>query len=193
MQPETDPDAETMEGIRNHDEQALQALLRKYYPHLCKYAHSLLRHHGLAEEAVSNVFINIWSRRHSLTITSTVRAYLFSSAGNQALKMRSRQIRTDTVSIEDVPSEELVDGHETDADIMYRELSYEIERLVEAMPAQRRRIFRMSRFDNMRHREIAEALRLSEYTVQNHIVEAHRQLLASFPQLAEWLKGGPRK
>lgn len=182
-----------MARIRNHEEPALRILLRKYHPYLCNYANSLLRHHGLAEEAVANVFINIWSRRHSLTLTSTVRAYLFSSAGNQALKMRSRQIRTDTISIEEVSPDDLVDVHRTDGNLLYQELEDEVEKLVEAMPEQRRRIFRMSRFDNLEHKDIAETLGVSEWTVYHHLVKAHQQLLAAFPKLKEWLEGGSRR
>jgi RNA polymerase sigma-70 factor (ECF subfamily) len=56
------------------------------------------------------------------------------------------------------------------------ELKEKVLRGVEQMPAMRRKIFKLSRFDGMSYKEIAVELSLSVKTVEHHISLALKQL-----------------
>lgn len=56
------------------------------------------------------------------------------------------------------------------------ELQNRIFKGVDQMPAMRRKIFKMSRFNGMSYKEIAAELSLSVKTVENHISRAIKQL-----------------
>ncbi|RRJ96956.1 sigma-70 family RNA polymerase sigma factor [Opitutaceae bacterium TAV4] len=190
MDTENNTDETLMSRIREHDETALIVLQQKYYRHLCKFAFHLLRRKDYAEEAASNVFINIWCRRQSLAIKTTLRNYLFSSVNNQALKLLTRQIGTDTVAIDDVPPHKLVDAIRTDGGLLFREFEEELEALLACMPPQRQLVFRMNRFEKMPYKQIAAVLNISPRTVQNHMVEANQQIAVTLPRLYELMKRG---
>jgi len=185
MTPGSESDEEIMGRIRHHEEDALQELLRRYYIRLGEFSFSLLRRRDLAEEAVSNVFLNIWRRRESLVVKTSVRSYLFAAVTNQSHNLRRSQMKPGTVWLEEVPSGELTDHQRTDTNILYRELHEEINRLIDEMPPQRQLVFRMNRIEGLRYWEIASALGISEHTVQNHMVQAVKQLASELPKLRE--------
>ncbi len=69
-----------------------------------------------------------------------------------------------------------------DSQVETNDLALLISIAVDKMPDQRRRIFRMSRYEGLSNREIAERLRISVKTVENHMTAALgqlRRLLAS--------------
>jgi RNA polymerase sigma-70 factor (ECF subfamily) len=66
-----------------------------------------------------------------------------------------------------------------------KELAQAAEHMLEEMPEQRQIIFRLSRLENMRYREIATLLGISEYTVQNQMVMAMRHLSRQLDRLRE--------
>lgn len=177
--------------IRDHREEALQELMRRYYTPLGDYAFSLLRRRDLAEEAVSNVLIAIWRRRESLTVRGNVRSYLFAAVGNQAFSLRKSEQSPSTVWLDDELTRTLADTQMQDTDIIYRDLQREIEELIRRMPAQRQTVFRMNRMDGLRYWQIAETLGIAESTVQNHMVQAVKQLAQELPRLRSTLTRNP--
>jgi RNA polymerase sigma factor (sigma-70 family) len=51
---------------------------------------------------------------------------------------------------------------------------------IEKLPAQCKKVFKLSRFENFKYREIAKTLDISEKTVENHIGNALKVLRARF-------------
>ncbi len=188
MTPESESDEALLQRIRRDDEDALQELLRRYYARLGEFAFSLLRRWDLAEEAVSNVFLSVWRRRETLDVKTNVRSYLFAAVSNQSFNLRKSQLPPVTVWLDDVPPHELADDRRTDTDLLYRELQAGIDTLLSQMPPQRQLIFRMNRLEGLRYWEIAGVLGLSEHTVQNHMVQAVKQLAQELPKLRETLE-----
>jgi RNA polymerase sigma-70 factor (ECF subfamily) len=64
------------------------------------------------------------------------------------------------------------------------ELAQRIENAIEALPRERKRIFKMSRYEGLKYREIAEELDISQKTVENQMGKALRFLKE---QLIEYL------
>ncbi len=179
----TESDEDLLRRIRDDDEQALERLVRRYQRRLGEFARSILRSRDLAEEAVANVFLNIWRRRERVAVKTTVRGYLYAATGNQSLKLLKERKRHATVWINDVHARHLIDPRSTQSEINLRELHDAIEILVARMPPQRQLIFRLSRLEGLSYWEIAQSLQLSEHTVQNHMTQATRQLDADWPKM----------
>jgi RNA polymerase sigma-70 factor (ECF subfamily) len=68
------------------------------------------------------------------------------------------------------PLSEVVDNLEV------KDLSLSIEKALKSLPPTRRKVFRMSRFQEMSYSEIANELSISTKTVENHISLAIKQL-----------------
>jgi RNA polymerase sigma-70 factor (ECF subfamily) len=75
-----------------------------------------------------------------------------------------------------------------------------VQAVIEALPTERRKIFRLSRNEGLKYQEIAEKLGLSVKTVENQMGKALKTLreeLADLMPLAllgwmlqEWIRGG---
>lgn len=188
MNSSTDNDGDLLSRVRQDDEGALKELLRKYYVPLGEFSFSMLRRRDLAQEAVSNVFLNVWRRRRSLVIKTNVRSYLFTAVGNQSLNLRKHRFNHVTVGLDEVRTPELIDARGSDSDILYRELHDEIDAILSRLPSQRQLVFRMNRIEGLTYPEIARMLDVSEHTVQNHMVQAMRQLGHELPKLRSALE-----
>ncbi len=187
----TASDEDLMARIREHSEEALQELMARYCARLGDFAFTLLRRRDLAEEAVSNVLVNIWRRRETLVVKTNVRSYLFAAVNNQALNLRKARLSQTNVGLDDVPAHELADVRRLDTDILYRELQEELDALIARMPPQRQLVFRMNRLEGLRYWEIAAMLGLAESTVQNHMVQAVKQMAQELPRLRSSLTRSP--
>ncbi|AHF90318.1 RNA polymerase subunit sigma-24 [Opitutaceae bacterium TAV5] len=182
-----------MRRIREDDETALHTLLGKYYAVLCRYAHTLLHNRALAEEAVSDVFLNLWNIRARISITSCVFHYLHRSVGNRSRNLREKDASSaDLVPIDDVAPDLLADAGETGDRLLYSELQIAIEAMIARMPAQRQAVFRMNRLEGKRYKQIAEELGLTVNTVQKHMVLAMRQIAEDLPKIRTLLEGDSR-
>lgn len=64
------------------------------------------------------------------------------------------------------------ESNETDDNIQLKELELLISMVVEKMPAQRKKIYKMSRVSGMSNDKIAQVLGINKRTVENHLSQA---------------------
>jgi len=178
-------DEALLEHLRESDEGALRELVLRYYARLGEFAFTIVKRRDVADEAVMNVFHNLWCRRAKLALTGSLKSYLFSAVNNQAVTLRLQQNRQATVHLDDVPQNQLIDTTRSDGDLLYRELRAAVEVLILTLPERRQAIFRLNRLEGMAYAEIAQALGVTERTVQNHMISAFRQLASKLPEIRQ--------
>jgi RNA polymerase sigma-70 factor (ECF subfamily) len=154
---------------------AFKELYGRYWKKLYGEAYKRLKSKESAEEIVQEIFTNLWLKRHSLQITTTVGGYLYSIAGNRVIdRYRQELVRTKyKEAFWAVHSE--TDNSTEDA-IMLRELTYTIETEVRQLPDKCRSVYELSRNEQKTNREIALQLGISEKTVENHLTKALKRL-----------------
>jgi RNA polymerase sigma-70 factor (ECF subfamily) len=185
MTPSIPSDEEILERVRQSDERAFEELLRRYYERLGQFSFSILKSHSLADDAVWSVFHRIWLRRETLAIDSSVQSYLFGAVSNESISLAKSVSRHPWVGLDIAPPASLLDPRRTESAILYRELHDEIEAMLACLPPKRQSIFRMHRLEGLAYNQIAKALGISERTVQNHMVEAVKQLMNGRTKLME--------
>lgn len=160
---------EIIAGIREANHRVFTLLYSSYFPMLLLTSEKYVKDAFVAEEIVQDVFIRIWENPECLNSVSALRPYLYRSVINQSLNHLNRQ-----KSIE--KHHFIIAGQLTDKYIedLYdeQELQTLIFREIERLPTQCRKVFKMSRFEGLKYREIACSLKISEKTVENHIVNA---------------------
>ena len=156
------------------DERAFQTLFRKYYPAMCNFARQFLNDSELAEETVQDLFVKIWEKRENLTIQSSVKHYLFRSVRNHCLN----QLQHDKIKkqysdrmLETVHQEINPDDFYLEVDLVQR-----IEKSISSLPPKRQEIFRLSREQGLKYKEIAETLNISVKTVEAQMGQALKYL-----------------
>jgi RNA polymerase sigma-70 factor (ECF subfamily) len=164
-------DKQTIRKIRLGDIQAFEALFRKYYKVLCRWAYQYMKDEDSAEEMVQDLFYHLWCDRASINIRTSVKSYLYMAISNNCrmlLKKKSRRaaIEKDLArgprAVPEQPSEVL----ETS------EIREVVNKTLEDLPERPATIFRMSRYEGMKYREIAEKLSISIKTVEANMGKA---------------------
>lgn len=122
----------------------------------------------MAEEVVQSAFIRVWEVRERVESESSFISFLCTIAKNLLMNMYQRQ------TVEYVYNEYLkntgVDrDSQTEESIDLRFLNEYIDSLAEELPAQRKKIFILSKRQNYTNKEIAEMMGISESTVATQL------------------------
>nr|WP_295876400.1 RNA polymerase sigma-70 factor [uncultured Chitinophaga sp.] len=157
------------------DEAAFAQLFHAYHQRLGAFVYQLTGSLSMAEEIVQEVFIRIWEKRDKLAHVAHFHPYLYTVAKNYTfsfLKKLGRElehkqqwemtIAADTGN----PFEETMDAR-------YRRI---IDQAISELPAQRQRVYLLSRDEGLRQAEIAERMAISRETVKKHMVLALRAI-----------------
>ncbi|HZL11076.1 MAG TPA: RNA polymerase sigma-70 factor [Prolixibacteraceae bacterium] len=157
-------DRELYLKLRDSDERAFQTLFRKYYSSMCHFARQYLNDSELAEETVQDMFVKIWEKRKTLNIESSVKHYFFRSVRNHCLnQIQHEKIKKQYASmvLETAHQEINPEQYYIEVDLIQR-----IEKSIDSLPSKRKEIFRLSREQGLKYKEIAETLNISIKTVE---------------------------
>ncbi|HYG17346.1 MAG TPA: RNA polymerase sigma-70 factor [Ohtaekwangia sp.] len=156
----------------NDPRQGCEILFKKYYKILCSHAIRLVCSKEAAEDIVGEIFCRFWSDRIYLSINTSYRAYLFKAVRFSAynyirweLSKRRKEIDTDSLL-------DQINSFRPEETMLFDELAAEISRSIENLPNQCRRIFMLSRFENLKYHEIAAKLGISVKAVEAQVSKA---------------------
>ena len=150
---------------------AFEKLFKANYSKLCSYANLFLNDPDAAEDVVQEVFFKLWKNRGELQISTTIKSYLYRAVRNGCMNV------IDHISVREaykiVNEEDIKDseGNLIDETIV-TELEQRIKETIDLLPAERRKIFILSRFEGLKYREIADQLNISVKTVENQMYQA---------------------
>ncbi|GAB3170992.1 RNA polymerase sigma factor [Telluribacter humicola] len=168
-------DRAAVESIREGDLQAFTAVYHEYHRYLFHFSLKFLSSTQLAEEVVHDVFLKVWENRQGLNAELSLKGYLIKICKNQVLNLLQRANREQAI-MEEIMRSALTGHNETEDAIVAADLEVHVDHLISQLPAQRQKIFRMYRFDNMNTDEIATELDISRGTVKDHLLKANRFL-----------------
>ena len=172
--------------IASGDRAAFEALFRLHYRPLCAFAVGYLKDMDRSEDLVQDLFFRLWLDREKLSITTSLKAYLYTSVRNRclnALKAGGR-VRALNEEVDDRLQEEERSEDE------HMDRIARVQAAIESLPEERRKVFKLSRYDGLKYHEIAEQLGISAKTVENQMGKALKMLredLADLVPLLPWL------
>lgn len=182
-------DVKLFQLMKQGDQGSFKELFSLYYHPLCNFAFLFVSDSQVAEEIVSDVFINIWQKKEKIEIKVGVKSYLYKSTKNRIISY-SRKHQIDVVSIEDYKDYKNIVTPETLLIKTEKENSF--SEIVDMLPKKAGLVFRMHKVDGLKYREIAEILNVSPKTVENHMgnsIKHLRKLVIKHPQLIHSLLG----
>ncbi|MEN0003542.1 MAG: RNA polymerase sigma-70 factor [Bacteroidota bacterium] len=151
-----------------NDKRAFEQLYQRYYTLLCRQVHRLVYDESIAEEIVSNVFIKIWRNRAKLRVDKKVKAYLKTAVRNQAIDHLRKQVKSRPFNGE-ITQDYRSSYAQPDELMIGQEMRAKVEAAIQSLPTQGQHIFRLSREEGMKYREIASSLNISIKTVETHM------------------------
>ena len=130
-------------------------------------------------------FLLLWDKRHELKVDSNLNAYLFTVARNNCLyKLRDQRYRQKLFTTNSLDQNELELNMEVLSTLdssayTFDEIDRIIERTLEELPPQCKKVFILSRFEERKNKEIAEELNISVKVVEKHISKGLKRFKVS--------------
>jgi RNA polymerase sigma-70 factor (family 1) len=167
------PDEILARLLRTSDEQAFREIYRRYGQRLYGLALRKTGQPDRAEEVVQNLFLTLWDKRETLLIEHLER-YLFSSVRHGVIRL-ARDRFGDMASL-DAVSEQTAESRATEERLLLADLRTALDAALTTLPDKTQAVFRLSRFEQLSHTEIAAQLDLTEKAIEYHITLALKQL-----------------
>lgn len=153
----------------------IEYLFKEYYKNLHRIAYQVVNDNNLADDVVQDVYISIWKSKDSLSINTSIEAYLIKSTVNKAISYLEKNKKKFKV--------ELTEKHEFSKTMHFEPDNFDFElfqqlvyQSLDNLPPKCKAIFILARFENMKYKEIAEHLGISIKTVENQIAIALSKL-----------------
>lgn len=156
-----------------NDDASFETLFKRHYKALHAYAAVILKDEDEAEEIVQQLFLKFWEKRELLAVQTSIKAYLYKCVYHDSLNfLKHQKVRG---KYEDFTQRVSNTTYATGIDrLEVNELQDQINLALNDLPEQCRTIFQMSRFEELKYREIADQLGLSIKTVENQMGKALR-------------------
>lgn len=155
--------------LRNGEEEALFSLYKKLFNPLFNYGFSLSAAREDVEDAISQVFLELWEKRNTLRPVSNVKSYLFTYLRRKIIHQKNIDARII------VPETDLYEQSIVDYIV---QLQVEEERRVlifnaiNKLTVRQKQLIIYKFYDNLQCEEIAEITGLAPQTIYNNIHQA---------------------
>lgn len=167
-------DSKLLYRLKEGDRDAFNTVYWRYSPKVYNTVLYLLNDSDAAEDIVQELFLTIWERRGQIQPELNFEAYIATIARNLAYNYVRKAFHNNQ-SVEDINDSNLITNSD-EGTIEAESLREYIFNVISSFPEMRRKVFIMSRFENLSHAEIAEKLTISERTVDVHIYHALKEL-----------------
>ncbi len=164
-------DNQLIEHLRNGSKEAFHSVFDMYGPKIHAFALSYLKNKSDAEELLQEVFLKLWEVRSDLDSSKNIKSFLFKICINLIYDLIRRK-NIQQAYIDYIGANKSSFDDNTWQDIVYNEMLNNLKQIVDTMPEQRQRIFRLSKEQGLSNKEIARQLNLSQRTVENQLYRA---------------------
>lgn len=177
-----------VEQLRLGNDRAYKYLYDRHYEALCRVAFRYVEDAFVAETLVEDLIVHLWEHRESLEVKISLRSYLLAAIRNRCLDYLESSSREHEIAASQISDTELQQVHTLLADpslpLEEEQLVSIVQKAIDALPDECRRVFVESRLEEKSYQEIADGLGISINTVKYHIKNALRQLRETLgPQL----------
>lgn len=166
---------EKINKLKLGDKETFHLIFKEYYLPLYYYAKNITGSKENAEEVIQNTFLRLWENPEVLNIDRSLESYLYKAVHNNSINLLKRlQIKEKyknnyeqrILRINEINSQSEKNSLSI---LMAKELHEKIENCINSLPKQCQKIFKLSRYEGLKNKEIAEELDISLNTVIKQI------------------------
>ena len=166
-------DIKTLEALRNGDHKAFETIFVNYYNRTRNFIFGYIKSESDAEELAEDLFVNLWMNRQSIDTSKSFHAYLHTIARNTSINfLKHKYLHDNYLNY----TKEGECSSTSEEDFIAKELGLFIDRVVDKMPEQRRRIYELSRNEGLSNAEIAERLGPTKRNVESQLSLALKEI-----------------
>ena len=173
---------ELVKKLKDGDSFAFEVLFYKYRNKIKGFALKIVPAQIDPEEIVQEVFVRVWLKKEAIDPEKDFQSYLFSIAKHLVLDHLKSAVNRKLYFVGEHFQQDLLEEEGLDATIS-EETEAKLQKLINEIPERRREIFRLSRFEGLSYKQIAERLNISENTVDSQIRNALAFLRKEFRKI----------
>lgn len=168
------------------DIKTFNQLYQEYHPRFVRFANTYVRDTLLSEDISIEAIMYYWEHKHALVAESNIPAYILGIVKHKCLNHLRH------IQVEEAHIKSMQEYHEWELNLRISTLqacephelfTAEMQEIVQStlakLPQQTHRIFKMSRYENKSHKEIAEQLHITTKGVEFHVSKALKALRAN--------------
>ncbi|MBB4037684.1 RNA polymerase sigma-70 factor (ECF subfamily) [Dysgonomonas hofstadii] len=158
-----------MNKSENENPNVYEDLFIGYFESLCSFVYSYIPDMEVAKDIVQDTFVSLWKNRDKYELTNTL---LYTIAKNKSIDYIKTSHQTN--GLKGIPIDIFTNLLQTnqEEDFDSKEIIEKIWEYVETLPAQCKKVFILSRHDNLKNKEIADQLEISVKAVEKQITKA---------------------
>ncbi len=182
---DNDSDPELISLWKKGDEKAFECLYKRYVVYLTNIAAKKTTSIDIAKDCVQEVFLSVYQLKDQLQTTTSLKAYLYTALQHKIYNHYQKVLTR--IKYEQAASVDLkIVGNHLNEEFESKELEKQIQQKILNLPPQCRKVFLMSREEQLPYKEIAKQLNISVNTVDQHIQKALRILKNSVGRMAHF-------
>jgi len=175
----------TLENLKKGDSKAFESVFRFWYEPIVNFADEYLSDLESARNIVQNIFLRLWEKHNLVDPDSNLKSYLYMATRNACLS-HIRHLKVESAYFEKSLrcSEDLQLNYEALNELNMEQLDFNrleqlIQETIDSLPERCREVFIMSRYEDLKNKEIAEKLDISVKAVEANITRALAKLRES--------------
>jgi len=142
---------------------------------LSSYGYKLTPNKEIVNDAIQDVFINLWQKRADLPQVRNIKAYLIKSLRNRILRiLESRNLSGNG----EQPNEAIQDSfeHRLILEELAEERLTQLHNCIKQLPTRQKEVINLRYFQNLKTEEIAEILEINYQSVSNLLYKGIKSL-----------------
>lgn len=168
-------DEELIEYLLSGDHAAFTEIFNRYWEPMINAAFRPLQSREDAEEVVQEIFVSLYIRRHKIRPKGSLEAYLKTALKYKIIDAYRTQ-QAHYTYLDKLMEEGRLASPPSGHELELKELKEKVNHAVDKLPDKCRKVFIMSRFEQLSIRDIAQQLNISVSTVKKHLNKALRLL-----------------
>jgi RNA polymerase sigma-70 factor, ECF subfamily len=157
--------------LKGNNISSFEKIFSLYHKCIYNFCISLHQSPDNAEEIVQKVFVALWEQRDQVDENKPLGAYLYSIARYMIYQDFRRKVYK-KAAFDHFAFKSPEINNSTKDEVLFDELLAFLESHIEKLPERQREIIKLSRYEGLTYRQIAEQLNISENTVDTQIRRA---------------------
>ena len=157
------------------DAEAFDIIYRAYSKKMYCFVLGLLKDQETSRDLVQEVFVRLWEKRNQVDPSMNFDNYVFTIAYNSVRKyFRKKTIERKAINHLLKNAAEVIAS--IDEKVIYNELLELANKAIESLPPKRKIVYKLSKQEGVKIKEIASKMNISTRTAENHLAKALKYL-----------------
>jgi len=175
-------DSQLWQQLQSGEQSAYAAIYKGHADYLLRYSYRITSDELAIEDAIHDLFVEIWKNRETIGSTDNIRAYLTVALRRKIVRTLQKKQKTES---DKVPEEihfnaELAIDEIIIATERSEEWSLKLEKAMSLLSDRQREVLYMKYYSQMNNEEISEALGINNQSVRNLVHRSLEQLKKLF-------------